>query len=319
MPRVRFLAVLLLLCIAASAGGIAAATAQAGGKTAGAAAGLTVVSDGPSGVRVFQVTNHAGIGAVRYWVNGTWTSDYRPWHVQFIQPGGAVTPFLNLRGFTTDGDQAHWGDGDGVAYAGGPGTSVETPDLRGRRDPLRIAWVDDLPGTAGRLVVAWVDQAEPIRFEFHFGAGTLVTPVAEGTVAAYEMKDMQHGVRAGVPVAAVVAVGDRLEVQAGGNQLWGYVFYTKSTALGAGALTFERSGDGMRRELSLDATPDATGSEICICFEWGRWVFTSGSDVEVGFDYVGDGGRTQVFVVVAALPAGTLPQDVWREFDLTPA
>jgi hypothetical protein len=279
---------------------------------------LSIVAAEPSGVRVYDVENPAGLGLVLYWVNSTWTGDYTPWHIQLIQPDGAVTPFLNLKGVTSDGDFANWGQGDGVAYAGASSTTVQSPAVLEERTPNEVAWSDPLPGTSGRLVIAWANQVEPITFEVHFPPATRVVLLASAPLSAYEMKDLGDGARVGVPTAAIASIGNGLKSDPEGEHLWGYVFYMKSTAFGKGKLTFERAGTGWSRELSLDAAPDSTSRNLCICFDWGRWVFTSGSAVEIGFDYVGDGGRTAVFVVLATLPAGTLPEDVWQEFDLTP-
>ena len=270
---------------------------------------LSLASEDPDGVRVYRVSNPAGLGVVRYWVNGTMTLDYRPWHVQLVQPSGSVFPFYADVGVTSDGDLSGGGAGDGAVYAGGPGGSVQAPALRPYEEPLAIFWRDHPPGTDGWLVVAWANQPDPISFDFHWPAGTSVSFEAEGVPAAYELKDFQGGVRAGAPLAVAVNAGDSLTFQPAEGQLWGYFFVWRSTGVGHGRLVVDRAGDGLHREMSFDALP-TTG---CVCTEWHRWSFTSASELTARLDLLGDGPRTEVFVVVATLPAGTLPADVWSE------
>lgn len=282
----------------------AAASARSPGPS------LTFSSSEPNGVRVFQISRSGGLGFVDYWVNGTQTFDYRPWHIQLVLAGGTVLPFFRSTGLTGDGDFAHWGEGDGVVYGGGPTSSVGSPDLKGWGTPLRIAWRETLPATSGQLVVAWANQQGPISFEFRWRPGTSISPEAVGNVSAYEMKDFRGGARVGAPAAAVVHAGDGLTFAPEGGQLWGYFFIYRSTAFGHGQLVAERASDGLRREMSFDARPGT-----CVCYETHRWVFTSGSPVAAALDLVGDGRRTAVFVVVARLPSDTLPSSMWQEFN----
>jgi hypothetical protein len=273
--------------------------------------------DEASGVRVYHVENPMDLGYVRYQVNGTRTYDYNPWHIQFIRPDGAVAPLFNFQGITSDADLASWGQGDGVAYAGVGPVTAQTPEVSNLRQPLWIDLGDHLPGTSGWLVFAWANQVGPISFSLELAPKTVTNLVAQGSLEAREIKDFQGGARVGAPVAAIASVGDGWSIEPAGDQLWGYVFYMKSITFGHGKLGFNRAGDGLHRELSFDATPQ--DSPTCVCFQWGRWVFTSDSLLDIGYSYVGDGRRTAVYVIVAHLPAGTLPRNVWQEFNLTPS
>lgn len=307
--------VALAVCCAGVVAGVAHAPAHARAE-ATPTVPLSLAATSPSGVQVYEIESPSGFGTIPYWVNGTRTPDYNPWHMQIVRPDGSVSPFFNFTTLTADGSS--WAQGDGIVYAGGPTGSVESPGVAGYEEPLTIAWQETFAGTSGWLVVAWANQAGPISFELHFPPGSKATPVAAAPLQAYELKDFEDGVRAGAPAGAVVSVGDALGLDPAGGQLWGYLFYLRSTAFGRGNLTFDRAGDGLHRALPLDATADPASGSTCVCFEWGRWVFTSGSEVDVGFDYVGDGRRTAVYVVAATLPPGTLPGNVWREFDLGP-
>lgn len=313
LSRPRLLPALALAGLLA-AGGLGPPGAAAHDAAPGeAVVPLSFTAADPSGARVYHVSNPFGFGIVRYWVNGTMSHDYNPWHVQVILEDGTVFPFYRV-GLTADFDLAPQGAGDGVAYAGGPGSGAQTPAVRDPEEPLRIAWRDAVPGTSGRVVVAWANQRDPLSFDLHWPAGTLVELVAEAPLRAYELKDFRGGARAGAPAAVVANVGDSLTFEPDDAQLWGYFFVWRSTAFGHGRLAVERAGDGLRREMSFDST---AVTAWCVCFEWHRWAFTSSSRMDARLDLVSDGQRTAVFAVVAHLPPATLPEDVWREFDDT--
>ena len=268
---------------------------------------------------MYHARNAGGFGLVEFRVEGTATGDYQPWHMQWVLPNGTIMPFVQTYASETD-DGSRWGLGDGVAYAGAADAGVVAPAVLVDGTVLRWDWAAMLAGTEGWLVLAWADHTRPLDLEVALPPGTVVTPVASShDVAAYEPKDFEGGVRAAVPAAALANLDDALALAPEGGQLWGYVVYLKSTALGRGSLSLARAGDGFVRHEPLDATPEfAPGEGLCICAAWGRWLFTSSSDVRVDLDYVGDGRRTAVYVVVGRLPAGTLPADLWTEFSGRP-
>lgn len=266
-------------------------------------------SSEPGGVRTFNVSQPAGFGTVSLQVSGVLTYDYAPWHIELIRPDGSVYVFFDRTGLTFDGDLASWGEGDGVVYAGGPGGTVESPDVENWGQPYTNTWSETVDGTSGKLVVAWANQESPISFELRWRPGTAIVPGAVGGVEAFEMKDFEEGARAGVPALVVAHAGDALTLQPVGSQLWGYFYVYRSTALGAGKLVVERQADGLHRELSFDELP-----ETCVCYETYRWVFTSDSEMRATLDMVADGRRSGVFALVGALPSGSLGTNVWQEF-----
>lgn len=308
------LSLLLVLLLPLAAWTAALAPAGAAGNVL-----VQVSVPGGSGIRVYHAKNAGGFGFVGFRVDGTATGDYQPWHMQWVLPNGTIMPFVPTYASETD-DGSRWGLGDGVAYAGTGDAEVVSPAVLVDDTALVWDWGALLAGTEGWLVLAWAGHTQPLDLEVALPPGTVVAPVASsGDVAAYESKDFEGGVRAAVPAVALANLDDALAFAADGGQLWGYVVYLKSTALGRGALTLAREGDGFVRQESFDATPEfAPGEGLCICAAWGRWLFTSSSDVRVDLDYVGDGRRTAVYVVLGRLPAGTLPADLWTELSGRP-
>ena len=142
--------------------------------------------------------------------------------------------------------------------------------------------------------------------------------MARGIAEAYELKDFEHGARAGVPAAARVHVLDGLTIDPDGGQVLASISITQTDAWGFGHFTVERD-DGFHRRLNFVGVHDVVHElendplNNCICYKDEEWIFTSTLLHRLRLDYVGDGRSTTIFVVLAKFHETVLPNELWRE------
>lgn len=305
----KIVALVLVTIVVAAANGVSAGKPDKAGANGGTSKRRPVViefsPDSPDGVRIYSIKNPAGFGLVSYYINhSTIPTEYNPWHIQFIQPDGTVYSLLDRMRIHADGQPGP------DAYAGGSSGFPTGFTVYGPTEKATVDWCcEKPPGTQGWIVFSWANQPGPIDFRVTFQPETVVAFVTDGSAESYSGQDYREGTRLGVKArgAGVKAhLADRLSVVAGDEQLWGYVFYMDSTE-GEGSLVAERSGDGLRREQRLGGA-----NTTCICFEWGRWTFTSDSDLRLKYEYIGDRGDANL--LIGRIPRGTLPNNIWSEY-----
>lgn len=268
---------------------------------------LTIQPDRPTGTLVYYMENPSGLKGLR---SVDWTFDWydvEGYQIHFILSNGTIW---------RDRDQLHdgaqWGGGDGIVYAGGPDSKVYSPDFVQDRQKGGFENANaSLPMTAVYLIFSWARLEDSLRFDYSFTAGTNVTLLADAPLDVREMRDFEQGVRMGTRPAATAHVGDGISYRPEGSQLFGVVKHLRTDAVSKGAFAVDRLADGLRRELSFDRLPGG-------CLQYGRWAFTTHSDVDMKLDLIGDARDNQLYVSVSTLPPNTLPDDLWQEWDETP-
>lgn len=230
--------------------------------------------------------------------------DYDAFDITLLDANGPRQPPFARGG----ADNAHWLMGDGVAYAGVEEVSFRTPPaLTTPAEPNEWGMGTNL--TAGRTVVlvTWARQTLPLSIVLDFPAGVTLEEVRGRVLASYEFPDGRGGVQVGIPAAARAHVQNRVNQTSSGGFLYTSVSYWATDIFGMGGL--EVTADDHRQR--VDWTNLTGAADDCPCTKEGQVVASSTHDVNIGWDYVGDGRRTQVFAVVAEFPTPVLPFGIW--------
>lgn len=259
-------------------------------------------SNASSGYLILRLEHAEGLKGEYVLEHAFDLNNFAPLQLVFLGSDGGIA--RNLPSF--DFDASHLLRGDGVLYAGVGEHAVHSSNLSGQDlHANRHTALVPLQEREATLVLTWARQLAPVRLAIALEPGTRVEQVAQGdAVSAFEMRDFRQGARLGLH-RAWVNQGDALELPAPEGQRFGYVTYIPF-GQGRGQVVYEGES---RHAISLDA--DVAGD--CSRYDAGRALFTDSGPLRISLDYAGAGGSTFVFVVLADLPAGTLPAGLWSE------